>query len=394
MFGGLNWIDGVIILLLIGAVIGSFRIGFFIQTLVIAGFFGALFLGGWLFPHVIPVQDRTLRTIINVNLVLGGATYAAFKGLDIGQKLHLNFSKGKFKLAESIFGLLPGLAASLIAIWLLAAMFGRLPFVGFSNSVSDALIVQSLSRRLPDVPAVFAVFNRQVNPNSPPELFVDKPEPQPSFNFSPGAVESATAKTKMSMVRITGFGCGGVEAGSGFAVGKNLVATNAHVVAGIKRPIIKYDGHSYEAVPVLFNSGLDIAVLRVTTTVHDFKAPALPLADASAKEDTTVAVLGYPGGNFAAIPGIIRNDLVVRGRNIYDLGVVRRNIYEVQTNVSYGSSGGPVVLGDGKVAGMVISKYDLVDNYAMALTSLHLKDEIRRAENSHRRVSTGSCLAG
>src|SRR5665213_1034032 len=49
-------------------------------------------------------------------------------------------------------------------------------------------------------------------------------------------LDAAVAKDEASVVKIEGDGCGGTVEGSGFIVSPGLVATNAHVVAGVTHP--------------------------------------------------------------------------------------------------------------------------------------------------------------
>lgn len=383
----LNWVDFIIVALLIAAAIQGIRAGL-IEIFVIGGFFSGLFLGGWLFPHLLPIHDRTLLTLVNANLVLLLAVFGAVKGFDLGHKL-IASGKGKLRRAEAVIGSVLGVVAMLAAVWLVGVMIGRLPFGGFSNSANDSYTIQTLSRHLPPVPAVFAEFDRLVDPNSPPHIFVTPPSVAPR-SLAQSEFELAAAKATAATVRITSFGCGGVASGSGFVVGDNLVATNAHVIAGVKRPIIKYNNHSYEGVPVSFDPNLDFAIVRV----KNLDVSPLFLAGANVDLNTTVAVTGYPGGNFAAAPGIVSDDLNIFGRNIYDLGVIGRNVYEIQTHIAEGSSGGPVVLPSGQVVGIIFAKYDLSDDYAYALTSPHLLGAVRAAQHATKRVNTGACMAG
>jgi S1-C subfamily serine protease len=382
----LNWVDLVIAALLIAAAIQGIRAGL-IEIFVIGGFFSGLFLGGWLFPHLLPIHDRTLLTLVNGNLVLLLAVFAAVKGYDLGHKLISN-GKGKVRLAESVFGSLLGVAAMLAIVGLLGITIGRLPFEGFSNSANDSYTVKSLSLYLPPVPAVFAEFNRLVDPNSPPQLFT-KPVSSSYLSPTQAEFERAAAQAATATVRITSFGCGGVASGSGFVVGSNLVATNAHVIAGVKRPIVKYGNNSYEGVPVFFDPNLDFAILRT----RNLNVSPLTLATENVSLNTTVAVAGYPGGNYSVSPGVVTDDSNIFGRNIYDLGVIGRNIYEVQTHIAEGSSGGPVVTSDGRVVGVIFAKYDLSDNYGYALTSPHLLGAVRSAQHATNRVNTGACLS-
>lgn len=389
---GLNWVDGVIVILLALAVIEGVRIGLLTQLFVVTGFFGILFIAGWIFPHLLPMHG-TARTVVNATLVLMAATYAGLRSFDLAQKIHWSFrldkrfSERKLKTAEAALGSLSGIAAGLLLVWLLGVAIGRMPFEGLSNSVSDSGIVQALTRTLPPVPAVFAQFDRHINPNAQPYIAA-KPTPSAEFNYSASDAARAETAAANSIVRVTGFGCGGIVSGTGFALGDHLIATDAHVIAGVKRHIIKYHGSSYEGTPIFFDATLDLAFLYVSA-LH---APGLALASSNTALDSTVAILGFPGGNYHTVPGIIRDTLAVTASNIYDLGSFGRGIYVVQTSVSFGSSGSPVVLGNGKVAGIIFSKPIDFPNYAYALTSSHIADALHKIKTPYQRVSTGACM--
>lgn len=386
---GLNWVDGVIVLLTILVVTKLIKVGVVTQLGIVAGFFATLFLAGWLFPHLLnPIHDRTLLTIINANLVLLVAAYGGVKGYDYGRKVHVSIIEKKWHWIVSAAGAILGTASVLVISWLIAATVGRMPFEGLSNSSNDALIVQKLNANLPPVPSVLAEFNRLVNPNAEPYNF-EHITKQPDLEYSKQDFKSAVNKAQQSAVRITSFGCGGIASGSGFAIAPELVVTNAHVIAGVKRPIIKYHQRSYEGVPIYFDTSKDLAVIRV----KDLPAPALHRAEPSMYASRTVAVIGFPGGNFNLAPGVIRNQDELFGRNIYDLGVAKRDVYEIQVQVAEGSSGSPVVQSDGSVVGVLFAKSNEVDGYGFALTSSSIDKELLRSENLYRRVSTGACLA-
>ena len=393
---GFNWVDLVIVILLVATVVEGARIGLVSLLFTIAGFFATLLVAGWLFPHLVRFGDLTLRSIVNASLVLVTAAYAALRSFDVGQRIHWSFRIGKrtgspkLKWLETALGALPGLIAGLTLVWLLGVAISRLPFAGFSNSISDSRIVQQLSRTLPPVPAVFADFNKHIDPNSQPYVFA-QPKPYASFNYSLADADQAATKAANSVVRITSFACGGIMSGTGFALGQGLVATNAHVLAGVKRPIIKYQNASYEAVPVYFDPTLDVAILRVPGLTAP--ALALPLAPATVPLDTTVAILGYPNGNYRMSPGLVRNILAVSARDIYDQGNAGRGIYELQAQVDFGNSGSPVVLANGQVAGIVFSKSTDSPDHAYALTSLNMQAALSKAKTSTQRVSTRACRA-
>jgi S1-C subfamily serine protease len=390
---GLNWVDAIVTVLLVLAVIEGVRIGLLTQLFVVTGFFSALFIAGWLFPHVLPLPNGTTRIAINATCVLLSAIYTALRSFDLAQNIHWSlhldkrFSERKIKTVEAALGSLTGAAAGLALVWLLGVAIGRMPFAGLSNSVSDSRIIQGLTHILPPVPAVFAQFDRHIDPNAQPYVFT-QPGPSASFDYSVSDVAQAESKASKSVTRITGFGCGGIVSGTGFSVGKHLVATNAHVIAGIKRNIIKYNGSSYEAMPVSFDTELDLAILYVPK----LNVPALPLTHSLTALGATVAVLGFPGGNYQATPGLLRDTLAVSARSIYDQGTSGRGIYVIQTHVDYGSSGSPAVTRDGRVVGIVFSKPADFPDYAYALTSPHIVSALHKIKTPYQRVGVGACM--
>jgi S1-C subfamily serine protease len=389
---GLNWVDVIIVVLLILAAIEGIRIGLLTQLFAILGFFITLFVAGWFFPHILPINDKTVKTILNAGLVLLSSGYVSIRSIDLAQKIHWSFrlggltSKRTLETLETILGGLPAVISGLVLVWLLGVAISRLPFEGLSNSVSDSLIVQQLTRRFPSVPSVFAEFDKQVNPNSEPAVSL-QPKPYASFNYSLSDEQIAASKATKSVVRITSFSCGGIVAGSGFIANSDLVVTNAHVIAGSKRPIIKYEGKSYVGVPIYFNSSLDLAILQV----QNLKGTSLVPAPGNVTLNTTVAILGYPGGNYSIIPGIIRDTLAVSAANIYDQGSFGHGIYVVQAGISSGSSGSPIVLSNGQVAGIIFSQSTSIKNYAYALTSANIINGLDRAQASDKRVNDGAC---
>lgn len=390
---GLNWIDIIIFGLLGLSIYLGAKIGFLTQFLTVGAIVAALFASGWLFPKILPFDNQNLRTILNTALVLTATAYAGLRGFDLGQKIHWSFRFGNLrrlplpKQLEMYAGALPAVIGTLLVVWLLGVGISRLPFEGFSNSVSDSIVVQHLARALPSVPSVFAEFDEEIDPNDQPDIAA-RTKPYKNFNYSEADFKAASAKASDSVVRITSFGCGGVVSGSGFYVGHNLVMTNAHVIAGVRRPIVKTGDDSIGGVPVIFNPGLDFAVLKL----RDIGLPALQFVSTPPATDTTVAVLGYPGGNFKASPGILRDNLSVSGSNIYQTGTFKRQAYGIQAQTDKGDSGGPVTLKDGTVAGMVFSKAADTPDYAYALPASYLKNALDKAGASNQRVSTGACV--
>jgi S1-C subfamily serine protease len=197
-------------------------------------------------------------------------------------------------------------------------------------------------------------------------------------------------KAAASTVKIVGVGCGGVLEGSGFVAGPGLVVTNAHVVAGIDGPVVEDRGGRHPARTVLFDPDLDLAVLRTS----GLAGPALPLETSTVSRGTGGAVLGYPGGGpFRAGPAAVRRSFVAVGRDIYGRRTVPRAVYELEAAVRPGNSGGPVVVPDGRVIGVVFSRSLSQANVGYALVGGDVATRLRTAAARSAAVDTGACAA-
>jgi S1-C subfamily serine protease len=207
---------------------------------------------------------------------------------------------------------------------------------------------------------------------------------------SNAVLRSADLAAGPSTVKVEGVGCGVLQEGSGFVAAPGLVVTNAHVVAGIGAPQVQV-GRSVDATEVvLFDPSFDLAVLRVP----GLTAPALRLDPAPVGRGTQAAVLGYPGGGpFTVDAAGVMAAFEAQGRDIYGRGLTLRNVYELDALVRPGNSGGPLVLPDGQVIGVVFSRSTVDPSIGYALTSPDVLPRVAQAESAVRPVSTGPCAA-
>jgi S1-C subfamily serine protease len=247
-----------------------------------------------------------------------------------------------------------------------------------------------MNRRLPPATETIASLSRLINPNGFPDVFAGQ-EPAPSQPVDlPGlsGFQTAIAATKDSVVKVSGQGCGGLVEGSGFVVDDNLIATNAHVIAGIDH-ISVLDGNGiHTAVPIWFDPNLDLAVLRVS----NLAGQPLDVDTSIQPNDTPTALLGYPGGgDFRADSSVIRNEFTAIGRNIYGNGQTNRQVYEIQAHVVPGNSGGPVINQHGDVVAMVFAESTDYANTGYALVTKQVMKEIQQAKYQNKTRDTSYC---
>src|SRR6185312_4285521 len=143
--------------------------------------------------------------------------------------------------------------------------------------------------------------------------------------------------------------------GSGFVIAPELVMTNAHVVAGTDSTAVEVIGRKgrttdMPARVVYYDPQVDVAVLRVP----DLTAQPLSFASDPGHSGDDAIVLGYPlDGGFTVTPGRIRQEINLKGPDIYDSGEVSRDVYTMRATVRSGNSGGPMIDPAGQVTGVL-----------------------------------------
>ncbi len=130
-------------------------------------------------------------------------------------------------------------------------------------------------------------------------------------------------------------------------IAPELVATNAHVIAGEEDTTVTLRPGSPEldAEAVHYKPRNDFALLRV---------PGLGLSALELVGDpqpgTAGAVLGYPENRpFAVIPARLGTTAEVTSQDSYGRGPVKRRMTSLRGGVRSGNSGGPMVNADGRV---------------------------------------------
>ncbi|MGC1176788.1 MAG: MarP family serine protease [Candidatus Saccharimonadales bacterium] len=384
-------VDLLIVICAVSALWRGRQIGFAQQACSTLGFFGGLLIGTRLGSYTVNLgHTQTSRGLITLVTTLGCGllllTFGEYIGLLIKKKVVLR----RINILDNWFGSILGVASFLFTAWLIATVVNTLPFPSLQSSLQNSRIVSSLNRVLPSAPNVIADIGRLIDPNGFPQVFVGK-EPRPDATAtlpSLKTLQAAINHDQASVVKVEGQGCGGIVEGSGFVVGSDLVATNAHVVAGIAHPYAIDSAGTHSATVVWFDPNLDFAVLRV----DNLAGQSLVLSASDVKTGTPAAVLGYPGGGpLTAESAAVLNHFTATGRNIYDRGSTNRDVYEIQANIIPGNSGGPLIATDGTVIGVIFAESTTTDHVGYALTTQQVTNAISQAVIQNKPVDTGQC---
>jgi len=388
----MNWLDLFIILFLIAAVIRGSEVGFVRHFCPTFACCVGLFLGAWLNALINPAANTPEGRALLAFLVL--ITFSLmFMGLGeyVGMMIKVRLRSARITdKADKVFGSVLAGVTLLAAVWLGAAIFRNIPDSGWQRQIRNSRVVTLLDNNLPSAPAVLTELGHLIAPNNFPQVFsglepkIETDAPLPDM----GELNPAVQRVRPSVVKIQGEGCNSIVEGSGFVASSSLVVTNAHVVAGVRDPLVLDQNGRHDARVVLFDPELDIAILRTDGLAGE----PLRLDTTLAPAGTPAAVLGYPSGSgFTADPGVILETFQAQGRNIYNQGLTIREVYSVKTNIEQGNSGGPLIDKDGEVIGVIFAKSVNHSSVGYALTAQQVSDKITQARNLTERVSTRAC---
>ena len=390
----MNLLDVLIIALLLLSLYSGFRRGAVLQLVTYSGLIVGLIIGALLAPSLAGLaSDNTFAqaTIALLTLLLFAAIGDAIGWL-VGRRVWAAARRSRLDPVDAGAGSLVAGAAALLTVWFLAFNLVQGPFPAVSAQIRGSSIVRVLDTVLPRPPSLLAQVRTFFDRFGFPEVFAGLPPAPAGPVQGPSEAEARQAfdAADQSTVRIVGQACDRIQEGSGFVVEGAHVVTNAHVVAGVADPEVQLqDGGEFPAQTVLFDDDLDLAVLRVSEP----PAESLTLAPQSVDRGATGAVLGYPGGgDLRGEEAAVRRELPAVGRDIYGDDTVRRNIYELQTLVEPGNSGGPFVTVDGRVAGVIFAAASTNQGIGYALTSQEVIPRVRQAVSAEGEVDTGDCI--
>ncbi len=385
-------LDIIIIMVALLVAARGVATGFARQLGSMGGFIIGLFLGAALAS---PISDLLPagggRALLALVVFFGVALTVAAVGELAGDSLSEVLERYRMRPIDASLGAAAGIIFVLVATWLFSAIFAQSAGSVWAQEIQNSRIVQTLDAQLPPAPEIVARLERQFNSSSFPRVFAGlEPSPAPPVTGpDAAAVNAAAAAGRAATVKIEGFGCGGIIEGSGFVVGPGMVATNAHVVAGIDHPMVIDSNGEHRADVVMFDPDMDFAVLRTS----GLAAAPLSLATTDVSRGTVGAVLGYPGGGpFSVSSAAVLQRESALGRDIYDSSLTQRDIYVLQAIVRPGNSGGPLITPGGKVVGIVFAMSTTDSSVGYALTSAEVQPDLSQARTSGA-VSTGQCIS-
>ena len=367
--------------------------GAVVQLLSFGGFWIGLAIGASIAPQLTVFFSSgfgkalaTLMALLVLPALLGGI------GQQIGLRVLRVVRRARLGAADAALGAVIASLATLAIVWLFSLVYSSGPSPQISAAIHESTIARGLVDNLPPAPEVFARIRQLVRNSHLPQVFAQFEPAAPERVALPSdpTVRAAVTSASASTVKIVGVGCDQVRSGSGWIAAPGLVVTNAHVIAGIDDPSVEDSDGRHSATPVLFDPDLDLAILRTS----GLAGKPLPILRSEAPRGEQGAILGYPqGGPLQAEPAAVLRRVEAVGRDIYGERLTRRAVYQIQSLVRPGNSGGPFVRPNGEVIGVVFSTSTTEPNIGYALTSNDVVHDIDLAQSRRAEVSTGRCVS-
>jgi S1-C subfamily serine protease len=388
----MNLLDIIIIVFVILALYRGFELGLTRQLFSTVGFISGLLLGSYLQRFTVELGDTPVsRSLIALMTTLGLAFLFLAIGEQLGARLKSRVQQWKIDKVDGWFGSVLGALTLLFAVWLSAAIMLTLPLQDTQAQIRGSQIISRLNQNLPSATSVLSGLGHLINPNGFPQVFTGNEPALEGRTTVPGIspqLQQAIDASKASVVKFEGLGCGGVVEGSGFVIDSNLVATNAHVVAGVSKLYVRDAAGQHTATVVWFDPDLDFAIVRA----DNLAGRPLLINNAKQPSGTRSAILGYPGGGALTAGGAeILDHFTARGRDIYNRSLTERQVYSLAAKVIPGNSGGPLIGEDGRVTGIIFAQSTVYETVGYALSTQQTAAAINQAQVQNRAVSNGVC---
>jgi len=392
-----NPFDVIAIALIVLAVVLGFRSGAMPQVGGLIGAIGGGALAILALPYLAdPLQslDPAIRPFIVLAGLLLAVGIGESIGSAIGRLIARGLGTGVLGAADRVGGAFVGVAQALLVVWLAGGLLAIGPVPRLTEAAQTSTAVRTLNAVLPAPDQIAAELGTLLDSSGLPDVFVGfEPMPRPPVDRpADSTARRIAAAAEGSTLRVVASTCGLSSSGTGVAIDDDYVVTNAHVVAGANRRGVRVataTGRLTDATVVMFDPDLDVALLHAP----GLDVPALRFAARDPERGAIGATLGYPGGGaLTIVPAAVTGAYPAIGRDIYGASTVRRDILELRADVDRGDSGGPFMLEDSTVGGLVFAEARTNDEVGYALTPTAVATRVAPSVGRSGSVATGDCL--
>jgi S1-C subfamily serine protease len=369
-----NALDALAIALLVIGILLGWRSGALPQ---LAGLGGAAIGGAiafWVLPFILPSLESVpavVRLIAVLGILLGAVGLGEALGAKVGRAGSQLLGQGLLGALDRIAGAAVGAAQSILILWLVGGILatGAVPSLGRAAQGSTAL--HGIGAVLPPPTELVLELGKALDESGLPDVFLGLERlPAAPVDLPADPIAKALGlAASPSVFRVQADACQFRSTGTSFAIATGYLVTNAHVVAGARSITVESAVGRWPARLVAFDGDLDIALLWV----REITATPLIFTPAPPDRGALGATIGYPNGGDAVVePAAVTASFPAEGLDITGTERVTRRILELRAAIEPGDSGGPLLLTDGTVGGVVFaeSRTDEAVGYALNPTDV------------------------
>jgi S1-C subfamily serine protease len=343
----------------------------------------------WLLPGLmgVPVVVRAGAVLL---VLLGCVAIGQALGARLGRGASGVLGTGLLGALDRVAGAIVGAGQAILILWLAGGILATGALPGFGDAVQTSRAIRTIAIALPPPTAIVLELGRALDDSGLPEVFLGLERLPASPVDLPGdpLARQIGGRAAGSVLRVGAETCDVRSSGTGFVVAAGYVVTNAHVIAGADTIVVDAGTDRRPAVPVLFDPELDIALLHVS----GLTAPALVFAAGEPVRGDVGATFGYPGGGAAVVvPAAVSDTYDAEGLDVTRTHRVTRRIVELRAVIDPGDSGGPLLLANGTVGGVVFAESRSDDQVGYALAPTAVAVAIMPAIGRTAAVATGEC---
>lgn len=390
----MNPLDLIAVVLIVLAILLGIRSGALPQLLGLAGAAIAALAGLAVLPSVTPILDglsAPIRAVVVLSVLMGLIGLGETLGAMLGRQASKALGNGLFGALERVAGGMVGAAQAILILWLAGGVIAAGPFPTLAQVAQRSVALRVVDAFLPPPTEIVIELGQLLDDTGLPNVFIGLEQlPAPDIDLPSDALASQIGqRAAPSVLRVVADGCGQRASGSSFVIAPEYLVTNAHVIVGADSVQVQTSSTSFRAIPVLLDLKLDVALLWADNLL----AQPLRLATEEPGRGDLGATVGYPGGGGETVkPATVSATYFATGLDVTREERVQRRIIELRARVVPGDSGGPFVLQDGTVGGVVFAESRVDPTVGYALSALEVLDRVQPAVGRQQGVASGPCV--
>jgi S1-C subfamily serine protease len=388
-----NPLDLVAIVMIVLAMILGVRSGALPQLLGLAGAAIAALTGLAILPAVTPFLDELsppIRAIVVLSVLLGLIGIGEAIGATGGRAASKALGNGLLGALDRVSGALVGAAQAILILWLAGGVIAAGPFPTLSQIAQNSTALRVVEAFLPPPTEIVLELGSLLDDSGLPDVFIGLEQlPAPEIDLPSDELAGAIGeRAAASVLRVVSDGCDQRASGTSFVIAPEYLVTNAHVVVGAEDIQVQSASRAFAAIPVLLDLELDVALLWA----NGLEAPSLAFTRTEPRRGSLGATVGFPGGGDAKVErATVGAVYFATGLDVTEKERVTRRIIELRSRVMPGDSGGPFVLEDGTVGGVVFAESRVDPLVGYALSPSEVLERVSPAIGKQTSVPPGPC---